>query len=64
MDIDATAPEGNAHFIIAAVRRLLTETGREKEISAVTNRMESGDYDNLCRVAEEATYGSIRVVNR
>ena len=64
MEIDAKAPEGNAVFIMGAVRRLLADAGRADEIPGVTLRMKSGNYENLCKVAEEVTYGSITVVNR
>lgn len=64
MQIDATAPEGNVYFIMAAVRRLLIDIGREDKWPAIEARMKSGDYNNACDVAEEVTHGSVIVVNR
>jgi len=64
MDIDAQSPGGNAMAIMGAVTRLLKEVGRRDECAAVQKRMMSGNYDNVCAVAEEVTNGSIRVVNR
>lgn len=64
MEIDAKSPQGNAVYIIGMVCRLLKEVGREDEVAGVRDSMMSGDYDNLCKVAEEVTFGSIQVVNR
>jgi hypothetical protein len=64
MDIDSRAPEGNAYVIMATVHRLLRETGRFDEWPGIKTRMQSGDYNNACDVAEEVSFGSIRVVNR
>ncbi len=64
MEIDARGPDGNAFAIMAHVRRLLYATDQRKKWPEVQKRMESGTYDNLCKVAEEATYGSITIVNR
>ena len=64
MEIDARSPDGNAFVIMGYVRRLLRESGRSKEWPLIQTKMLSGDYENLCKVAEEATYGSIVVVNR
>lgn len=64
MKIDAKSSQGNAWFIIVQVRKLLIEVGRENEVRGYTSRMRAGDYENLCKVAEEATNGSIVVVNR
>ena len=64
MRIDAKGPYGNAYSIMADVSQLLEAAGREKEVPAVMHRMRSGDYSNLCDVAEEVTHGSITVVNR
>ena len=64
MEIDAKSPQGNAFYIIGAVCRLLKEVGRDSEVAAVREKMMSGNYDNLCEVAEEVTFGSIQVVNR
>ena len=64
MEIDAKAPEGNAWCIMGVVKRLLEDTDRHDEIDTVMERMKSGNYDNLCKVAKEVTFGSITVVNR
>ncbi len=64
MEIDARGPDGNAFAIIGYVRRLLKKADREDEIAEACYRMMSGDYNNLCQVAEEVTNGSITVVNR
>lgn len=64
MDIDAKSPRGNAWWIIAAVRKLLIEVGRGDEVRGITSRMRAGTYDNLCNIAEEATNGTFKIVNR
>ncbi len=64
MEIDARSPDGNAFAIMGYVRRLLQDSGRMKGWPKAEERMYAGNYDNLCAVAEEVTYGSIRVVNR
>ena len=64
MRIDAKSPQGNAVIIMGEVTKLLEAVGRGDEVEAVMDRMQSGDYDNLCDVAEEVTKGSIKVVNR
>lgn len=63
MKIDARRPEGNAFAIMGAVCRLLEQSGRIREWDAVRKRMMEGDYRNLCAVAEDVTFGCIRVVN-
>lgn len=63
MEIDIASPQGNGMAIIATVRRLLQEAGREDEIPETTERMRSGDYRNLLSVAEEVSYGSITFYN-
>lgn len=62
MEIDRNSPDGNAFAIMGYVSRLLKDVGRDDEIPGVIERMRSGDYENLCRVADEATFGSIKVV--
>lgn len=59
MVINRKAPEGNAFVIMGYVKRLLEDSGRGKDWDAARKRMESGDYENLCKVASEVTYGSI-----
>lgn len=62
MKIDKSSPEGNAYFIMGQVHRLLKTVGREKEWPKAQKEMTSGNYENLCRVAKEITFGSIEVV--
>lgn len=60
MIIDRSSPDGNAFAIMGYVRTLLRAAGRADELPAVLERMQSGDYDNLCAVAEEVSFGSIQ----
>lgn len=62
--IDKKGPQGNAYYILGVTKRILEQTGREEEWPAVEERMTSGDYDNLCAVAEEVTHGSVSFVER
>ena len=64
MEIDATKPEGNAIHVMGYVQDLLEQVGRSDEWLEIVGRMKSGDYENLCQVAEDVTNGSIRVINR
>ena len=64
MEIDAKSPDGNATVIMCYVWRLLMDTGQADKWPDAEKRMKSGNYDNLCKVAEEVTHGSITVVNR
>lgn len=64
MEIDASSPMGNAFCVMGGVHRLLKETGRADEWPEIQERMMSGDYNNLCDITEEVTFGSITVVNR
>ena len=62
MKIHKDRPEGNAFYIMGVVHKLLKEVGREAEWPEIQKKMMSGDYENLCNVAKEATFGSIEVV--
>ncbi len=62
MKISACRPEGNAYAVMGHVESLLRSTGRRDEIPAIMERMKSGDYRHLCRVAEEVSFGTIMVV--
>lgn len=62
MEIDARKPEGNAIVIMGHVAELMKAAGRADEIPKVMERMKSGNYANLCRIAEEETFGSIKVI--
>lgn len=59
MEIDVSSPDGNSFVIMGYVICLLRDAGRGKEILGVLKRMQSGDYENVKKVAEEVTYGSI-----
>jgi hypothetical protein len=61
MIIRKDRPEGNAYAVIGAVQNLLKQAGRQAEWPAIRARMMEGDYDNLCAVAKEVTFGSIEV---
>ena len=62
MIIDKSSPQGNAFVIMAKVSECLRKSGHTKEdIDKAMEEMQSGDYDNLCKVAERVTNGSIRV---
>lgn len=63
MIIDRSSPDGNAFAIMAIVKRLLKESCREADWPDAQERMMSGDYENLCSVATEVTYGSIEFEN-
>jgi|TARA_Y100000296_G_scaffold59850_1_gene69215 hypothetical protein len=61
--IDSTSSQGNAFFIIGMVKKILQEMGKSKiEITEAVEKMQDGDYDNLCRVANEVTDGFVEVV--
>lgn len=64
MEIDARSSDGNAFAIMVYVKKILTGANRLEEWPTIKERMMSGDYQNLCDVAEEVTHGSIVVVNR
>lgn len=63
MNIDASSSQGNTFSIMATVRRLLIDSGRADAWPDAEKRMMDGDYRNLCAVAEEVTFGCVRVVN-
>ena len=61
--IDSKSPQGNAFYIMGAVKQVLQEMGKSKtEIEEAMRKMESSDYENLCRVANEVTDGFVEVV--
>lgn len=62
MKIDKSSPEGNAFVIMGYVHKLLVAAGRKDEWPKIQSEMMSGDYENLCRIAKESTFGSIEVV--
>jgi hypothetical protein len=59
MEIDIRQPEGNAFAIMGVVRRYLRQTNQKDKIEEVLAEMMSGDYENLCEVAENVTHGAI-----
>lgn len=62
--INVKKPEGNAFCIMGTVSSILKQCGRRDEIPEVMARMKSGDYDNLCDVAEEVTHGTLKITGR
>ena len=63
IQIITTQPEGNAYGIMGKVIRVLQDLGKSQvEIDLVLEQMKSGDYDNLCDVAEKVTEGEIEIV--
>tara|TARA_R100000789_G_C2961933_1_gene138199 strand:- start:3 stop:197 length:195 start_codon:yes stop_codon:yes gene_type:complete len=61
--IDSTSSQGNAFFIIGMVKKILQEMGKSKtEITEAVEKMQDGDYDNLCTIANEVTDGFVEVV--
>jgi hypothetical protein len=62
--IDARSSEGNAFAIMGYVQQVFRDTDQMDKWPEAERRMKSGNYDNLCDVAEEVTDGSITIVNR
>jgi hypothetical protein len=63
MVIDPESPNGNSYFLLATVRNLFKEIGRLDEMKAVNEAAFAGDYRHLCEVVDDATFGSIRVLD-
>jgi hypothetical protein len=61
MIIRKESPQGNAFGVMAAVHQLLKAVDRNDEWPEIQERMMSGDYENLCKIAKEVTFGSIEV---
>lgn len=59
MEIDIASPDGNALAIMGYTHELIKAAGRGDEWPDIQQRMKGGNYDNLCKIAEEETYGSI-----
>lgn len=54
LPVDLSEVEGNAFFIIGALRRAARRANwTDAEIEDMTHRLKAGDYDNLVRVAME-----------
>ncbi len=61
--IDSTSSQGNAFAVMGLIKKVLQEMGKSKtEIAEALKEMQSGDYDNLCKVAKEVTNGFVEVV--
>jgi hypothetical protein len=61
LEIDLTGPQGNAFFLIGTARNLAKQLGRDSK--EITNRMMSGDYENLLKIFDEE-FGSIVTLYR
>jgi len=60
LEIDLRGSDGNAFVILAYIKRALNNNGYDPEqVDYWMSKMKSGDYENLCRVAEEAYYDAI-----
>lgn len=54
LPVDLTEIDGNAFFIIGALRKAAKRAGwAQAEIDDMTNRLKAGNYDDLVRVAME-----------
>lgn len=60
--ISKSAPEGNAFNIMGQVKSVLRQTDQGDRIDDVMKKMMAGDYDALCKTAEEETFGLIEIV--
>ena len=61
--IDSTSPQGNAFYIIGMVKKVLQEMGKSKtEIAEAVEKMQEGDYNDLCETANSVTDGFVEVV--
>jgi len=61
IEIDLTGPQGNAFFLLGTARNLAKQLG--KDANEITNRMMSGDYENLVEIFDEE-FGSIVALYR
>jgi hypothetical protein len=61
LEIDLTGPQGNAFFLIGTARNLAKQLGKDSK--EITNRMMSGDYENLLKIFDEE-FGSIVTLYR
>lgn len=54
VEIDLTGPEGNAFYLLGLAADLARKLGYAPEgIGELTNKMISGDYENLIQVFDE-----------
>ena len=51
LEIDLTGPNGNAFVLLGYARRFAKQL--DKDPDEITNRMKSGNYDNLIAVFEK-----------
>jgi len=61
LEIDLTGPQGNAFFLIGTAGNLAKRLGKDSK--EITNRMMSGDYENLIKIFDEE-FGSIVTLYR
>jgi hypothetical protein len=61
LEIDLTGPQGNAFFLIGTAGNLAKQLGKDSK--EITNRMMSGDYENLIKIFDEE-FGSIVTLYR
>jgi hypothetical protein len=61
LEIDLTGPQGNAFFLIGTAGNLAKQLGKDSK--EITNRMMSGDYENLLKIFDEE-FGSIVTLYR
>lgn len=59
--IDLTGPKGNAFYLLAAAEGLAKQL--DKDDKDITERMTSGDYENLLKVFDEE-FGDIVTLYR
>lgn len=53
--IDLTGPNGNAFYLLAMARKLAKSLGwTENKIDHFLDKMQSGDYENLIQVFDDA----------
>ena len=61
-EIDKTSTLGNSFYIMGLVVKVMKEMGKDQdEIDEAMEAMKSGDYDDLCRTAEDVTQGYVIV---
>jgi hypothetical protein len=61
LEIDLTGPQGNAFFLIGTAGNLAKQLGKDSK--EITDRMMSGDYENLLKIFDEE-FGSIVTLYR
>ena len=62
IEIEKSSPQGNAYYIMKMVEVTMKNMGKDQdEIDEAWEAMKSGDYDDLCRTAEDVTQGYVIV---